>query len=84
MTILKGLNWVIALILGLAYLIVFILAIFNYSEISQWIGSSSIIGGIFATLFQIWVWITAFVLIYCGLKKTTEKATDNPSQYPKW
>ena len=57
------------IILGLAYLTGFGLALLNYSEISQELGSSSRIGFIGALVFQMWVWITAFVLLYIGFRK---------------
>ena len=68
---LKIIGWIIITILSLAYFIGFIAAIVNYSEISHWLGTSSRLGVIFATVFQIWIWITAFVLLYMGYKRVT-------------
>ena len=59
----------VAMILGLAYLTSFFLALLNYSEISQELGSSSRLGFLAALIFQVWVWITAFVLLYIGYTK---------------
>jgi uncharacterized membrane protein len=59
----------ISLLLGFAYLTGFGLALLNYSEISQELGSTGILGFLSAVVFQVWVWITAFVLLYIGYTK---------------
>ena len=59
----------VAMILGFAYLTSFFLALLNYSEISQGLGSSGILGFLSAVIFQVWVWITAFVLLDIGYSK---------------
>ena len=59
----------VAMILGLAYLTSFFLALLNYSEISQELGSSSGLGFLGALIFQVWGWITACGLRYIGYTK---------------
>ena len=63
----------VAIILGFAYLSGFGLAVLNYSEISQELGSSGILGFLSVVIFQVWVWITAFVLLYIGFTKLRER-----------
>ncbi|MGA9239056.1 hypothetical protein [Robiginitalea sp.] len=70
----------VAIILGFAYLTGFGFAVLNYSEISQELGSSSRIGIVGALVFQMWFWITAFVLLYIGFRKLTGLSTTKENE----
>ena len=69
---LKVFGGIITAVPGIAYFRGFFVAIINYSQISHWLGTSSRLGVIFVIVFQIWIWITGFVLLYLGYKSVTE------------